>query len=571
MYVDVGNVHEHVKEVLESAGRSVHHVVLDPSALRTEIAHIAKGAGGKPSEFDWSNAELVLCNGRPPDEDHRGWLWYGPLRDIWEEYPSVRVLDWPWRRIVKRGSKPRTEQVGVDVLLGVKATRHAAAKTLDAIMIVSGDGDLGPAVEECKTFLPDDAVFTAAVKSSERVKPDIRIQGESARRLDMSDRIGGVVQGYAELYALESDSSPTVAKRFIDNLATSDFADARLAAARAYLDAFWWWGSYKRYPFCRALLTNWSDKLAQTSQTPPEERAQAGADRELLDALRQFDARYPVGDARRKRSDPNWVAAEEGLTRVRTCLDAPDSATGRHVSALISFFLGQCGRFQPTAQFDAAADHYGEAAGLFERNGDRSHLAWVHYWWGDLELTRGAVGDALRLAEQAECSVRELARLEGLMDHELMARLAQLRASSIRADSEGCPERPREDGILQLRLALLHTLAFQVRPDSHPDTYTRRFHGEIRHWAETEIRAMPATERSKAIESLVEMWDGVLYTLGEPARAQALLVIGHAHDEIDRALGPRRIDGRPGAGERAKYVKTIGEVGGLLEENGALQ
>ena len=46
---------------------------------------------------------------------------------------------------------------------------------------------------------------------------------------------------------------------------------ARLKFVRIFLDAFWWWGCYVDFPFCRDLLADWSDFIAEFGSRGPNE------------------------------------------------------------------------------------------------------------------------------------------------------------------------------------------------------------------------------------------------------------------------------------------------------------
>src|SRR5207249_1529070 len=70
---------------------------------------------------------------------------------------------------------------------------------------------------------------------------------------------------YLQWYRYEDAEWQRLIQAWLYHLAhTDERSHARLALARVYFDAFWWWGAYVEFPFCEELLDTW-----EQTQTAP--------------------------------------------------------------------------------------------------------------------------------------------------------------------------------------------------------------------------------------------------------------------------------------------------------------
>ncbi len=121
---------------------------------------------------------------------------------------------------------------------------------------------------------------------------------------------------------------------------------ARLQFARIFFDAFWWWGCYLDFPFCRDLIADWertrhddSDWFADLrlfiDSYPPGWRKQGAPGRRAMSKL---------------RSSPSVANAESR--------DAAESLSGpdaRHTRGLIDNFLAHACRYRAPTRTTASA------------------------------------------------------------------------------------------------------------------------------------------------------------------------------------------------------------------------
>ena len=278
---------------------------------------------------------------------------------------------------------------------------------------------------------------------------------------------------------------------------------ARTRMASLFLDAFWWWGYYERFPFCDLLISNWERVVV-----PPE---LAGDHLSFVDHLHTLNRRYPRG-WRKAGSDMRPVkAAVTGIaTLIGVDAGAPpetyDEDEDRlHLQGLLCTFLGDCAFYQPArrplpeADFAAALRWYQSALASFihrrEKFGsyvDEWNEAWMLFEIADLHASAGKLAEAEEFCRQAETLERDrIERARGREEEddvleELFGNVARVRADI--AQSRGdLAEESR-----QRALAVVHAYAFQVRPpqavpcendpqryEGGPDPYTDFFYREM--------------------------------------------------------------------------------------------
>jgi hypothetical protein len=239
----------------------------------------------------------------------------------------------------------------------------------------------------------------------------------------------------------------------------------RLRLARVFLDAFWWWGCYLEFPFCRALVFDW-----RTTQ----------ADRDWADTLVQILDAYPHGYEKakaphewREEELPRWDAVRAALLELRdACGVAGDPASlvepeRRHVRGLIETFLAHAARYasQDDSSFANALQHYDAAIELFDADEDAWDEAWTRFERAELRVEHGQA-DAAR--DDWQRSADLVAELE---DEELAANLHRLAADAHAALGD------LDSAFAAHGRAILHAYLFQRRPHP-PDEYTLSFYAE---------------------------------------------------------------------------------------------
>jgi hypothetical protein len=239
--------------------------------------------------------------------------------------------------------------------------------------------------------------------------------------------------------------------------------EARLQFASVFLDAFWWWGCYLEFDFCRRLLEDW-EQVA----TEPE-------DITALESLGALLDNYPTGHL--KPPGEHWAAVRQALMTLRDVCGLRGAALlktrlERHVAGLINIFLAHAYRYQDPA--DAKADQrYAAAAALFQRDEDRWNQTWIAFELADLYIAR----DPPNLDPAAEnvkvaASIALALRREDQSDEEVASNIHRVQADILWRRGQ-VPEAFEEYG-----RAILHAYLFQNTPHP-PDAYTKRFYQEM--------------------------------------------------------------------------------------------
>jgi hypothetical protein len=242
-----------------------------------------------------------------------------------------------------------------------------------------------------------------------------------------------------------------------------DREQAHLEFARVFLDAFWWWGCYVPFPFCRDLIADW--------------RRVRDDDADWVQDLQQLLEAYPLGY--RKHGEGRWDDVRAALVGVRgACgLDDVDEFEGndaRHTRGLIDNFLAHALRYREAAgeaerakSYRQALALYEEAARLFGQGQETWELAWTLFETAELHADNG---DLERARESWRRAV-EVALEED--DWELKANLHRL-VADIRWQ-EGATAAAFDAHAL----AVLHAYLFQCKtPSRRPDAYTVAFYSE---------------------------------------------------------------------------------------------
>jgi hypothetical protein len=254
---------------------------------------------------------------------------------------------------------------------------------------------------------------------------------------------------------------------------------ARRRFARVFLDAFWWWGYYIDFIFCRELIEDW-----RATQE----------DAEWVEDLSLVLDRYPTGW--RKGESDEWRAVRAAFLRMRDNCGLAGKPSGRwdedarHTRGLIELFLAHSRRYggDDEPAYRGALAHYTTAIDLFRHDDDAWDEAWALFERAELHCEHG--DEASALEDWNACVQTMLA--EEMEDEELAANVHR-----VTADLEW--QRGRVAAALAAHgRAVAHAYLFQNRPHA-PDAYTIAFYRE-------------ALDRTS--ERLRQVWD-------QEARAEA--------------------------------------------------
>lgn len=216
----------------------------------------------------------------------------------------------------------------------------------------------------------------------------------------------------------------------------------RLAFARLFLNAFFWFGFYIHFPFCDEILEEFADPARQSD---PE-------DREWLFHLSRVYHRYP----RRREED---AAADQAWCEVRTSLaflleraEAGQIVTARaradplQIRGHLNVYLGVASQRDPSVADVAVEQHFADAIRAFTAR-----------------------------SEEAEVPYLEK-RTQQHLDFEIRALLTRLLGNVRRARGD-----LRGAGDAYARAAL-HAYVFQIRQetdDQAPSEYTTRLYADM--------------------------------------------------------------------------------------------
>lgn len=271
---------------------------------------------------------------------------------------------------------------------------------------------------------------------------------------------------YVRNYEYEHPDWQRLKSRWLYHLSHVKPAIANQMFARLYLDAFWWWGCYRDFPFCHQLLEAWGD-----ARTKDE-------DRKMLRLLRSFQQAYPVGYD--KRGKGNWDAVEAALLALRQTAGVGGELSWldedqAHLRAISNLFLAESRRFR-NLQDPQADAYYHEALHIFRNGADEDdddawNVPWVLWHQGDLALERGQFSLALDKARESRLRA-QAAGVQTQWDNEIIANGYRVKAD-VRwqtGDVEGAFQ--------AYALAVLFAYAFQASPKP-ADFYTLDFYAEM--------------------------------------------------------------------------------------------
>lgn len=160
--------------------------------------------------------------------------------------------------------------------------------------------------------------------------------------------------------------------------ASGDTHGSMFAFLRVYCDAFWWWGFFEPFPFCRRLVDEWLSRSVGSLQ------------REGLQDLAEFQDCYPYGMGRRGTAS-QWSRCEASILHLRKLLsmdgpDAPaDSPDARRVRGIADFLLAECEAYG-RGDLNAAVARLTAAHARFVADRDPWVPAYLSYYLAEMEL-----------------------------------------------------------------------------------------------------------------------------------------------------------------------------------------
>ncbi|MFG1884934.1 hypothetical protein [Micromonospora sp. NPDC049102] len=289
-----------------------------------------------------------------------------------------------------------------------------------------------------------------------------------------------------------------------------------------FLEAFWWWGLYVDFSFCRQLLDSW------------QRSARDDLDRDLVKELRRFHENYPTGP--NKPPGAHWAEVRHAIRTVgQLCgvhngwQDARYSVEVQETRRKAWLYLGifNAHSYWYDRRPDAADAAYRRLEPEFLDLDDEWLLAWIYFEWAEVALTAGDRTSAAARCRQSSGYVRQLAEA-GESESELLANLHRL-LGDLFSDTD------RTIAAEQYGQAVKRAFLFHLTDDplgpavSGPDEYTSQFHAEM---------------TLRAAAQLAEWWqdprrDAILRALIEPTVRQAPLTIDAGLAANDGSLKSR--------------------------------
>lgn len=268
---------------------------------------------------------------------------------------------------------------------------------------------------------------------------------------------------------------------------------ARLQFAHIFLDAFWWWGCYIDFPFCRDLIADWKRERRDDTAWAAD--------------LRRFIDSYPLGW--RKQGAPGWVDVQLALIGIRRecgIAGSADSLRGlhaRHTRGLIDNFLAHSYRYRTCANdaerhdfYKRAVGYYDEAREIFKQGSESWELAWTLFETAELHC------DNAELATTRQMWPEVVAAAVDEDDFELTANLHRL-CADVRWH-----EGQKAEAFAAHARAVLHAYLFQSMTPSHrPDAYTVAFYLEQVERVFERLSELETPALSVAVEKLSEPFE----------------------------------------------------------------
>ena len=339
---------------------------------------------------------------------------------------------------------------------------------------------------------------------------DLFRAGSEAEQINVHHRVAAYykrwVHGYEEAqqqqtlcwYRFERPDWQDRQRRLLYHLSRVPERDVgRLAFARLYFDAFWWWGSYVRFDYCEQLLEDW----AATYDGPD--------DRRWFQELTTFARSYPIGLGKQQG---DWAAVEHALLNLWQLAGIDGEASAipsgepRHVRAITGLFLAQASRF--LGDLGSAHARYEEAAELLEEAGEWWDLAWALFDHADMDIDSDETDAAKALGDRAMSIV---------VDHALHQ--VELRSNLYRIEADvAWRNGDLDQAFSAYALATFYAYRFQALPHP-PDVYTLTFYREMVDRTVVKLSELVSTGRTSeaqhAIHVLTDFWKPYWSSVGQ--------------------------------------------------------
>jgi hypothetical protein len=304
----------------------------------------------------------------------------------------------------------------------------------------------------------------------ERLGPERTQATHSAAERYYRRRIASEVEedetSYQSWYRYEQPAFQALERDWLYHLSRltgTNRQDGRIGIARIFLDGFWWWGSYIKFPFCEQVLADWTDA---TSDNEP--------DRTWGALLRTLYDRYPKGWRKADIPAEQWTEVRRTLrdlmNRGRFNQAQQYDHEMRHIRGILDLFLADV-ESHTDPHSEEADELLQDATEQFEANDDDWNKAWAEFYRADLALAREQAELAISLARESAAGHPDLD------DDELVANLHRVCADARwLGGGHGEPGEPGKALDAHAR-AVLHAYRFQVKEVQ--DDYTAAFQQEM--------------------------------------------------------------------------------------------
>ena len=434
------------------------------------------------------------------------------------------------------------------------------------------------------------------------LEPGQRTELHAAAEQALSEELeGGPLSNLSGMFAIEGSVWQEKMSLWLYHLAHLQPAEGRARMTRLYLDAFWWWGYYEKFPFCDLLIQNW-DRVVVRGEAVDDHVA-------FVHHLRTLHEKYPRGWEKAGSAMKLVEDALRGLAGlIDVAVDAPpatyDDDEGRlHMQGLLHLFLAHCAFYRstdrpiPEKDFTAALKHYEAALASFVRRrehfgsyADEWNEAWTLYELADLHASAGKLGDAEELCDKAEALERdrvERAQVrheedpdleEDFVLEEVLGDIARVRADVAQSRGDLAAE-ARERA-----RAVFHAYAFQIRPpqatpcendpdryEGGPDAYTGAFYGEMTERAIRRVLELYDQGKKREAQSMAEQLAASWQRQDRPEVVKVLDTLGISAAAVLQPAALRRALFPPVFNEQAdnldKYVQRGLELAAIAEKS----
>jgi hypothetical protein len=357
--------------------------------------------------------------------------------------------------------------------------------------------------------------------------------------------------GYLWWYCFERGEWQTALMDWLRHLFETNSERARLAAATAYLNEFWWWGERIESAFCKMVL----EVLRHRCQAPPVHPQ----DQQLLVALQQFDSSYPKKEDFRSRAGAveRWQQTVGALRDLGECMHCLGNVTELggdrqrlHLSMLLDIYLGEAYQWRDA---EAAERYTIQALGKLQhisKELDVTQDNWIESWiqWqlAEIHWEQHRDGDALAGCQHALGAVER-------PDHEVTANIYRTMGEVVQARGE------QKVALICYRLAMWYAYRFQGEPHE-PDRYTFSYIWEMRErWLDWAVAAAQTDADSVAAEcqEIRKLWlPSTRRSLPAEGQVEKAEVVRWLSIEDRDQLAEYALPRLPATGDR-EYVEVV--------------